>query len=364
MRNFFFFRKLKSILSGGNALIIGGMLFLIFAQMTWWIIFFEINYRSEEKRILDSQLRLETVLNHPQLQVENIPDLIREDGKWKIDPSVNKKAAANHKRKLIMLMSETLFALLVVSYGSFRVFRSVVRERRLNHERNLFINSVSHELKTPLASILLNLQTMEKRKLSEQDQKQLIEEGIESVRRLEDQLNNLLLGAEILRKRSDHSLKDFGGRAACNPSEVIKKYLNSNRSFFEKNSVTLHTNLIEDIEIQIPEDYFSKIAGNLISNAVQYSGNHPEITIELTKEKNYGLLKVEDKGQGIPKKEQFNIFQALYRLEKNTRPIRGSGMGLYISKEITEAYRGNILVHSSGENKGSKFEVRLPLARG
>ena len=357
-------KSVKDDISHGHALIVSGMLFLIFAQLIWWLIFFEIN----QKRTLELFSRYHTLFGMAlsgNINGEDYGDLIirKENGAYEIRREIPELMQEEHKKYLIMLISETAFTLIIISYGSFRVIRSLRREKKLVNERNMFMNSVSHELKTPLSTILLNLQTLLKHpELADQEKNEMIHEGIEGVRRLEEQVNNLLLGGEILRNKNNHQSHSLRIIEDCDAAKVAHKYLKDHEIYFKNHDVKLSAHIPESLPVHISGDFLYKVLSNLISNAVQYSGNNPQITLTIEKENNGSvLLSVSDCGQGIPEDELHNIFKPLYRLEKKSSSIRGTGMGLYIVREIITSCDGSIRAFSSPDN-GTRFEVRLPFA--
>ncbi|MBL8020594.1 MAG: hypothetical protein JNM27_13070, partial [Leptospirales bacterium] len=132
-----------------TSLLVAGMFILLAAQLTWWIIFFRLNQ--------DYVANLEKSLDRYKIQTAKKgalePGIIcnRDRSKCEIDPAAVQAREAVHRRQMLMLISETCFVLGVVGYGSFRVIRSVQREKQLSLERITFLNSVTHELKTPVA---------------------------------------------------------------------------------------------------------------------------------------------------------------------------------------------------------------------
>jgi signal transduction histidine kinase len=360
-------RRRKGDLSRANTAVVIGMLALIFAQLIWWILFFEIHYRKNEALRIEYNHLLTGVLNGNIDRSELAHLILREEsGRHIINPAVEEAYSSEHRRYLWMLISETAFTLIVISYGSLRVVRSIKREHRLIRERNVFLNSVTHELKTPLAGILLNLQTLEKRRLSENSKRELIHDGIEGVRRLEEQINNLLMGGEILHRReSRRNLPDTGERS-CDASSLIHRYVEEQRSYLKKCGCRLSLELPETAPIAMDSDLFVKVISNLIGNAVRYSPERPEIGIRIgpdPQKTSICLIRIEDKGYGIPPEELDNIFKPMYRIERGAGPVRGSGMGLYIVREIIESSGGTIRALSKGEGSGSLFELRIPFKK-
>ena len=364
------------------------MFVLLCAQLIWWIIFFEINYRERvvlERKLYQARLNLARGRQTPWQELKYLEFV---DGKYRIKSGALQKIDAEHRRKLFMLISETFFFLTVISYGSYRVFRSIRRELKLVQDRQTFIHSVSHELKTPLSSILLGLQTLQKRKLSPEKQEELLASGVQDVRRLDAQVNNLLAAGAILRKKGKKSELAPGANEIIDLALHLNDYLTSVNNNTELNRAEIINKVRGPLEVKINPDLFRKVCDSVIQNAIQYSGESPRLIIRSKRTSGprffnrnragYILLEFIDNGPGIPTRERKNVFLPLYRLSKSRRPVRGSGMGLYIAREILRSAGGDIRIksgepapvtdsdaggHTDDFEPGAIFEVSLPTAR-
>lgn len=363
----------------GPALVLTGMLVLLSAQLIWWVVFFQMNYRSTDELQEELDRVVLALANGEVSALKGLHFLERKEGRWIIREDVSERRRAEHVRKLWMLISETIFVLGVISYGSLRILRSINRERRLVHERNVFINSVTHELKTPMTSILLNLQTLIKRKLPPSQQNELLEESILHIKRLEDQVNNILLSGQFARKHRSGEIAIPGipeNGESADLSELIRRYLEAGRIAFKREQVTVTAELEDSIRVRIRAELFEKVISNLVQNAIQYSRQKPVIHIRLATEtangsggrkwsnrnKNMALLSIADNGIGIPEEELDNVFIPFYRLQNDNRPVRGSGVGLYIVQEIVQSAGGTVRALRNPSGIGTQFELRFPLA--
>jgi len=331
------------------------MFAVVTVQLVWWILFFEQNQK-ETKRVferLDQQI--EAMANQESIQLP--PDLlVLKDGKYRINDSV--KAARNyeHKRKLVMLISETVFVIAVLIYGVFYIFYGVRKEKKFVSERNIFLNSVTHELKTPLAGILLGLQTLEKRKLTPAQKKEIFDESKAEVRRLEEQINSILLGGELFRGEENGVSHQY-----IHPGKVLESWLQENETFIKRSGVQLRYSIPDEALISIRSDLFKKVIGNLIDNSAKYAGSSSDIHIHGKIDHGEIILIYQDHGPGIPDSELETIFKPFYRIPNSEGPVRGSGMGLYITEKIIKNAKGKIRALSS--QKGACFEMRFPLVK-
>lgn len=346
-----------------------GMVLILAAQLTWWVRFYEIGYDNTD--IVQERLDglITSVANGEKIDLSPYRDDLEkiDNNRYRISPQVIRRREEEHRRWLFMLISETLFVLSVIAFGSFRILRSVKEGRRLSKERSIFINSVTHELKTPLTTLLLNIQTILKRKLPENSRRELLEDSVENIRRLENQVNNLLLGGELsrLRNESDSHLFYTEEPELYDCTSLIEDYIQSIESDLSKQEAKISFEKSGTCFVKLNPSLFRKVLGNLIGNAIQYNDKNPEISISI-KEKKYRIrgriciMRIRDNGYGIPQKELKNIFKPFYRLGNDSRSIRGTGIGLYLVQEIIEAAKGNVSAISEGSGKGTTIIIRLP----
>lgn len=345
-----------------QTLILLGLVIVLGALLAWWIIYYDLTYQkaAEIQEKLDRVI-IEKVNEKPEL-LKHYPELESGPHGYRIKNEVLNYRISDHRRKLVMLITESIFVMIIIGWGSFAIYLGIRRERKLIRERTIFFNSVTHELKTPLSSILLNIQTLSKRKLKDEQRQELLDDSIRNIRRLEEQVNNILLGGEIHRSRLMYTGK-------MNPGIDVKKevlqYISANKRDLERSGVQLNHDLQDQVNVAIDKEMFEKILSNLISNAIRYGASDPKIEIVLkikniNKEK-YAILILADNGRGIPPDELDRIFQPFYRLGNDSHAIRGSGLGLYLVKEMIESSGGRISARSEGEGKGSRFEILFPL---
>ncbi len=346
------------------------MVFLLAAQLIWWIIFYELSYQHTNRVQLKLDRMEMVIANGGVPTIAEAPALKKEGGRYIINEEVVRARSGEHRRKLFMLVSETIFVLTVIVYGSVRLLRSVRNERIWMRDRTIFLNSITHELKTPLATILLNNQTLLKRKLNEKDRTELIHSNIENIRRLEEQVNEIVLSGELVRLRSGNrsgELESRIGGVSSNATEVIDQYLEEISGYLQREHATISLERNLSHEVAMPQELFKRVVSNLITNAIQYSEQDPVIEITLEDSESMmgqpiASLSIADNGVGIDAREREKIFQPFYRIGNDRRAIRGSGIGLFLVKEIVDTFHGEVHVESRREG-GSLFKIRLPGVR-
>src|SRR6201996_5030223 len=251
-----------------------------------------------------------------------------------------------------MIMGEGLVFLVVFLVGAIYLHKSFNRERKLHEQKKNFLLSVTHELKSPLASIKLLLQTIQKRDLSKQQIQDFIGKSLLDIERLDDMVENMLLASKI-----DNRSYTFP-KAEFNLSALVDNVVNR----LQLNKCDINEQLINaEIEpkIEITGDKFAltSVVTNLIENAIKYSGPCEIVDVKLYSKNNKIYLQVADHGIGIDDAEKSRIFDKFYRVgSEDTRNTKGTGLGLYIVKEVLDKHEASIRVKDN-EPTGSIFEV-------
>lgn len=255
-----------------------------------------------------------------------------------------------------MIFAEAMVYFVILLIGVWLVYRSFRQEIILAKQQRNFLLSITHELKSPIASIRLALDTLLKRAemLKPEMVQKLSRNGISEAERLHDLVNNILLAARL-----DSGLQ-------LTPGDVdLEHFLSKRIAQLQSKypAVNFNLNTIGNIPtIQADENALTSISLNLMENAVKYCPNGCTIDVHLQTKNNHLILEVADKGIGIPDEEKPKIFQKFYRVgSEDTRKTKGTGLGLYIVKSLVEVHKGNISVRDN-QPKGSIFSVELPLA--
>jgi two-component system sensor histidine kinase SenX3 len=248
------------------------------------------------------------------------------------------------------------FALIIAGIIVYTVF--LVMEIKRNEDHDTFINAVSHELKTPIASIKLYLETLQSRSLTEEQRKQFYEIMVADADRLHHTVDQVLK-AGVLREQgrgAGRTPVDMGALAReCVDLAVLRHHL-------PPGAIALESQTSQSLVVLGDGDDLRMVVSNLIDNAVKYSGDNLRITVTLaTPAPETVWVRVQDRGIGIPRKQLKRIFRRFYRVQaRGLRPVKGTGLGLYIVRAIARAHGGRVFVQSEGEGQGTTFTVELP----
>lgn len=252
-----------------------------------------------------------------------------------------------------MILSEGVMFITVILVGAFQFHKAINKERTLHNQKKNFLLSVTHELKSPLASIKLYLETIQKRStLSKEQIGDFIGKCLLDVDRLNDMVENMLLASKIENHSYTFPKQQF------NLSVLVDSIVNR----LQINKCDLQQQLIDaEIEpkIEITGDKFALTAviTNLIENAVKYSRPCEMVEVKLFSKNSKIHFQVADHGIGIADTEKNRIFERFYRVgSEETRNTKGTGLGLYIVKTVLDKHQASIQVKDN-DPVGSVFEV-------
>lgn len=301
----------------------------IFIQFSWWTFsMFKMN---------NEVTRLNTEVN-----------LLKGASEEEIIQKGNELNEKLHRRWAMIVGEGTVFMGLLL-LGIFQIRKSFKKENELANQQKNFLLSVTHELKSPIASAKLQLQTLQKRELDRDKQKEIIATAITDTERLNTLVENILLAAKIENSILLH-------KEECDLSEFISTIINQTLSAFnpkQKVVLDIDSNIIMDID----KTSFPSIVLNLFENAVKYSNENSSITISLKKQHHKIIFSVIDEGIGITDDKKKRVFQKFYRVgNEETRNTKGTGLGLYIVNYLVEQHNGTISIKNNSP-KGSIFEV-------
>jgi two-component system, OmpR family, sensor histidine kinase SenX3 len=234
----------------------------------------------------------------------------------------------------------------------------LIREIRRNEQHDSFINAVTHELKTPIASIRLYLETLQRRELDEKQRRDFYALMLLDSDRLLATVEQVLKAGQAgLKGRPRQKTEvDFPGLVReCVEVACTRHHLEPTALRFEA-SVNGTAKVKGD-----PEELRTAVS-NVIENAVKYSGNHVDVAVRLHADDGKRLvLQVQDKGVGIPPGELKRVFKRFYRVQsRGLRNIKGTGLGLFIVRSIARKHGGNVFAASEGEGKGTTITMELP----
>lgn len=261
-----------------------------------------------------------------------------------------------YKSILFLLAGSVIFTLIIMVTFSITIW-VILHQKKISEIKSDFINNMTHEFKTPIATISLAVDSIDNPKVLSLPDKIKYFTGIirDENRRMNKQVENVLQMAMIDKKDFNLQIRDI------NTHEIIQRSADHFKLQLDKKrgSLVLALNAENPI-IENDENHFYNIINNLIDNALKYSSENPEIRIT-TQNRNKGILiSVEDNGIGISKETQEKIFEKFYRVPTgNVHNVKGFGLGLSYVKALVQTFRGTISVQSEA-GKGSRFDVYLP----
>lgn len=260
---------------------------------------------------------------------------------------------AAYRRQEWMILGEGLVFLITLSTGIWFINASYHREIKANEQRRNFLLAITHELKSPIASIQLVLETLLKRELPREKEVEFLKAASEENERLKGLVENLLFSAKL-----ENSYEpDF---EELNLSELARQIVESIKVRYRDVQLSLEES--GDLPlIRADRAGITSVLYNLIENAVKYSGEEPEVTVHLsTQSGDEVIVSVADNGPGIPEGERNNIFQKFYRIgSEETRRTKGTGLGLFIVDQVVRAHGGHIEVLPN-QPTGTIFRITLP----
>ena len=262
---------------------------------------------------------------------------------------------ANAGRIIPIILGIVLFGLIIAGLIVYTVF--LVLEIKRNEEHDSFINAVTHELKTPIASIRLYLETLQARNVNDAQRQEFYEIMLADAARLHHTVDQVLKAGVVREKRKTGARGpvDMAVLAAeCVDLAVVRHHL-------QPGAIALESPERPPMVSGDPEDLRTVIT-NLLDNAVKYSGQAVRVTVAVAAPAPDTVwVRVQDRGVGIPKKQLKRIFNRFYRVQaRGLRQITGTGLGLYIVRSIARAHGGRVFAQSEGEGHGATFTLELP----
>lgn len=304
----------------------------VLLQFTWW----EILLVRQNDALTTERERL-TALNAPDAA--------------SLDRSL---ALLRHRKNMqtLMIVGEGTIFLLLLLYGVSRIRRAQAAEERFGKNQKNFFLSVTHELKTPIAAVQLQLQTLAKQKLDEPARLSLVGRALEENERLNALIDKVLLASslesgELMLKKEKTDLSEM-------VTAICSRYFGQ-----AVDAGQLVVNAPSGVEAYVDQQLFPSVIINLIENALKYSGRPSQVVVRVEAAGRARMLSVADNGDGIDDAERDRIFERFYRSgNESVRRSKGTGLGLYIVKYIVVKHGGLVSV-AANKPHGSVFQVRL-----
>jgi two-component system sensor histidine kinase SenX3 len=263
----------------------------------------------------------------------------------------------NWRHGILLVLGAMLMTAIVSGVVLNTIF--LVREIRLNAQHDAFINAVTHELKTPIASIRLYLETLQTRAVDEAKRLEFYRIMVDDSERLLGTIEQVLRTGRIgaSSRRLNLSRIDLSG--------VIEQCVERVRALHKVSPEGLEYHPGPPVTIVGDAEEVRAAVANLIDNAVKYSGSDVRVTVETARvDGNYVALRVTDHGPGIEKTELKRIFKRFYRVPGAlaTR-VKGTGLGLYIVRSVAKRHGGRAWAESEGPGHGATFVLQLPIVK-
>lgn len=263
----------------------------------------------------------------------------------------------NWRTGILLFLGILLLAVVIAGVVLNTIF--LVREIRRNEQHDAFINAVTHELKTPVTSIRLYLQTLQSRSVPEEKRSEFYKIMLEDSDRLLNTIEQVLRTGRLASSGAKLHLApiDLGG--------VVENCLARVRNLHVVDTASIEYKPGPAVRILGDADELAAAVSNLIDNAVKYSGASPRITVETAVDnEKFASVRVKDQGAGIPKAEVKQIFKRFYRVPGPLAArVKGTGLGLYIVRSVAKRHGGRAWAESEGLGRGSTFILQLPIAK-
>ena len=257
-----------------------------------------------------------------------------------------------YNRQKLMILTEGAVFLILLLIGLWKVRKVLMAEIKLSEQQKNFILSITHEFKSPLASIRLTQQTLLRKNKENPATTELLNRSLQDVDRLGSLVENMLLSAKIEQDR-------YGFRSEpLNFSELTTEALSKYRNF--RQGIEIKSSIAGDLWIEADHTAAWSMVANLIENACKYSDDGGSVEVLLWEEASKIVLQVKDNGKGIPEEEHSKVFQKFYRTgSEQTRTAKGTGLGLFIVGQLAEIYQGSVQI-SPNDPRGTIFTLKLP----
>lgn len=266
----------------------------------------------------------------------------------------------NWRQVALMVFGIVFFTAIIAGIVLNTIF--LVSEIRRNEQHDGFINAVTHELKTPIASIRLYLETLQTRDVDATRRKEFYSVMLTDTDRLLHTVEQVLQAGRTgqRRRRIERSVIDLGG-VVQECIQTIQTQLNRSGGTiqyserFDNGSRPLVVGDRDELRVAV---------SNLVDNAVKYSQEAPRVSVEIaTLDERRLAVRVTDKGIGIPRGQLKHVFKRFYRIPTRFRlEAKGSGLGLFIVRSVVGRHGGRVFAESGGEGMGSTFTIVLPKA--
>ena len=264
----------------------------------------------------------------------------------------------NWRQGVLLFFGIVFFALIIAGMVVNTIF--LVRELRRSEQHDSFINAVTHELKTPVASIRLHLETLQRRDLPENQKQDFYRVMLSDADRLTETVEQVLRAGRAGDKKVGREKSEIDFR------QLVHDCVDATRSRHHLQPEALHYEEVSSngggLHVRGSVEDLRTAVFNVLDNAVKYSGDRVEVRVRLeAPDEKRIVLRVQDQGVGIPPEDVKQIFKRFYRVtNRSLAHVKGTGLGLFIVKAIAQKHGGKVFAESEGEGQGTTIVMELP----
>jgi signal transduction histidine kinase len=264
----------------------------------------------------------------------------------------------NWRLRVLLFFGIIFFAVIIAGMIVNTTF--LLREIRRSEQHDSFINAVTHELKTPVASIRLHLETLQRRDLPEAQKQEFYRVMLSDTDRLTQTVEQVLRAGRAGDKKAGRE------KSAIDFRQLVRECMDTARTRHRLPSEALHYEEASSngagLRVLGSGEDLRTAVFNILDNAIKYSGEKIDVRVrlDLPDEKRI-LLSVQDHGIGIPTDDLKSIFKRFYRVtHRSLAHVKGTGLGLFIVKSIAQKHGGKVFAESAGEGQGTTVTLELP----
>lgn len=306
-----------------------GLAVFALSMVTWWIILMA--------RLTDEKVDMAVEFN--------------------ASPEYSERLYEQEIRRQIMVGSEGVVFLVLLLVGIWLIYRSLAQAHQLRRLQENFLMAVTHELKTPLASMTVYLDTLRSDKITPERKQKLIPRMKKDLVRLEGLVEDILEAGrfETSAYRPDLQRLDLGALL----SELTAKLPSSNPG----KEIRTELQIEDDVYVSADASVIGRAIRAILENAVKYSSEtEADVKVTMRRLRKYAEVRIGDRGIGIEKGELSQIFDRFYRVgDELTRARPGTGLGLYLCRQMIRAHNGEVIAQSEGIGHGAEFIINLPM---
>jgi signal transduction histidine kinase len=259
----------------------------------------------------------------------------------------------NWRTGLMLVLGVLFFAMLIAGLALNTIF--LIREIKRNEQHDAFINAVTHELKTPVASIRLYLDTLKAREPDLAKRREFYDIMLADSDRLLGTIEQVLTAGRA------GSSRQVAHKTPVDMADVVRECINVARLRHRLPAGAIIFEGATQAPVEGDPQELRAAISNLLDNAVKYSGGEVHIRAEIERQGETVLVRVQDRGVGIPSAEMKKIFKRFYRIpDAITHRVKGTGLGLFIVNSIAKRHGGRVFAQSDGRGRGSTFTLELP----